>query len=286
MGYPTLLQRPLPLLRHRGGVCHIIAVRDDGGAIVSIVPLWILFLTILSALLLGSLPQCRAMSFYDLEAVNIDGYRVKLSAYKGKVTLVVNVASKCGLTDRMYKELVSVRESYARRGFEVLAFPCNQFHDQEPDSNADIKGFARSYNATFPLFAKTTVKRPMCTHDPSANSLLCGPTSEECCAFNNQIYEYLMSISNKPVEWNFAKFLIGRDGGLIKRYQPVEGPRTFTREIERALASADTGDGDGDGDGDEDGDGDGDGDEDEDDMSHGSSDGGSNPTTESFSDEM
>ena len=162
----------------------------------------------------------QAGSLHDIAVKDIDGKDTTLGAYKGKVLLVVNVASKCGLTPQ-YKALEGLQEKYKDKGFTVLGFPCNQFNGQEPGTNEEIKQFCSTkYNVTFPLFDKIDVN--------GAN--------------RHPLYVALAG-SESPypgdIKWNFGKFLIGRDGKIIKRFEPKTTPESpeVTAAIEAALAT-------------------------------------------------
>lgn len=170
------------------------------------------------AILLQSL-ALMAGSINDIGVKDIDGKSTSLKAYKGKVLLIVNVASHCGFTPQ-YKALESVYEKYKDQGLVVLGFPCNQFGAQEPGSNEEIKQFCSSkYNVTFPMFDKIEVNGP--NRHPLYVSLA-GADS----AFPGDI------------KWNFTKFLVGRDGKLIKRFESRVTPDSaeVTSAIEAALA--------------------------------------------------
>jgi len=144
--------------------------------------------------------------FYDISVERIDGTADLLGAQRGKVTLAVNVASQCGLTPQ-YQALEELQRELAGEGFTVLGFPCNQFGAQEPGSAAEIVAFCRSnYDVTFPLSAKLEVNGPQ----------------------RHPVYEFLTSpASGIPgdITWNFEKFLVGRDGRVLKRYPPETRPR-------------------------------------------------------------
>ena len=162
----------------------------------------------------------RAESLYTIRVKDINGKDTSLNAYKGKVILVVNVASKCGLTPQ-YSALEAIHEKYQDKGFTVLGFPCNQFGSQEPGTNEEIKAFCSSkYKVTFPLFDKLNVNGPQ-RHPLYV--LLAGPASP----FPGDI------------KWNFGKFLIGRDGKIIKRFEPAIVPdaSAVVKAIEVALAA-------------------------------------------------
>lgn len=159
-------------------------------------------------------------SVHEIAVKDIDGKDTTLGAYKGKVLLVVNVASKCGLTPQ-YKALEALHEKYKDKGFTVLGFPCNQFMGQEPGSNEEIKQFCSSkYNVTFPLFDKIDVngekRHPLYTALAGKDSPYPG-----------------------DIKWNFGKFLIGRDGKIIKRFEPKTVPDDpqVIAAIEAALAA-------------------------------------------------
>lgn len=153
---------------------------------------------------------------------DIDGKEVKLSDYEGKVVVVVNVASQCGLTPQ-YKGLQAMYDKYKDKGLVILAFPCNQFGSQEPGSAEEIKTFCSdNYAVTFPLFSKIDV------NGEGASDL----------------YKYLTALELQPkgagaVSWNFEKFLIGRDGKVINRFQPRTSPTDpeFVKAVEAALGN-------------------------------------------------
>lgn len=157
---------------------------------------------------------------HDFEVQTNEGTKRSLGEYRGKVCLVVNVASKCGLTPQ-YDGLQRLQERYNERGFEVLAFPCNQFAGQEPGSEAEIREFCTShYGVSFPLFAKS---------DVNGDS-------------RSPLYAWLTAQDTKPdgsgdVKWNFAKFLVDREGETIARFGPQTEPEAveLTRAIETAL---------------------------------------------------
>lgn len=160
-----------------------------------------------------------AGSLYDIPLKDIDGKETSLKAYKGKVLLVVNVASKCGLTPQ-YKGLEALYEKYKDKGLEILAFPCNQFNGQEPGTNEEIKQFCSSkYNVSFPLFDKLEVnganRHPLYTALAGQESPFPG-----------------------DIKWNFGKFLVSRDGKIVKRFEPRTTPDSaeVTQAIEAALA--------------------------------------------------
>jgi glutathione peroxidase len=161
----------------------------------------------------------QAAGLHDIAVKDIDGKETTLGAYKGKVLLIVNVASKCGLTPQ-YKALEAVYEKYKDKGLVILGFPCNQFAGQEPGSNEEIKQFCSSkYNVTFPLFDKIDV------NGPNRHPLYVALAGKDS-AFPGDI------------KWNFGKFLVSRDGKLVKRFEPKTTPDSpdVTAAIEAALA--------------------------------------------------
>ncbi len=143
----------------------------------------------------------------DFKMKDIDGQSVDLGKYKGDVVLIVNVASKCGLTPQ-YEQLEAVYSKYKDQGLNVLGFPANEFGRQEPGTNAEIKEFCTStFNVDFPMFSKIVVKGD--DIDP--------------------LYEFLTSEETNPgmagdIKWNFEKFLVGRDGKVVKRFSPRTKP--------------------------------------------------------------
>jgi glutathione peroxidase len=157
-----------------------------------------------------------ATSLHEFTMNNIDGKPVKLDEYKGKVVLVVNVASKCGFTPQ-YEGLEKIYKQFQAKGFVVLGFPANNFMGQEPGTEADIKAFCSTkYNVTFPMFAKISVK------------------GDDM----HPLYQYLTQKSNPAgdVRWNFGKFLIGKDGKIIARYDSKVAPESA--ELISAIESA------------------------------------------------
>jgi glutathione peroxidase len=175
---------------------------------------------VLAAFVFMTAITLNAESIYDIKLKDIDGKDTSLSAYKGKVLLIVNVASKCGLTPQ-YKALEAVHQKYKDKGFTVLGFPCNQFGAQEPGTNEEIKEFCSSkYHVTFPMFDKLDV-------NGSKRHPLYSALAGEKGAFPGDI------------KWNFGKFLVGRDGKILKRFEPKTAPdsKEVTEAIEAALAA-------------------------------------------------
>ena len=158
-------------------------------------------------------------SAYDFEAVDIDGKTVSLSDYRGKALLIVNVASKCGFTPQ-YTGLEKLWQDYRARGLVVLGFPCDQFGNQEPGNEEEIKSFCSlTYEVDFPLFAKVDVN---------------GAQAHPLWNWLKKEKGGLLGID--AIKWNFTKFLVGRDGQVIKRYAPTDKPESLARDIEKALA--------------------------------------------------
>jgi glutathione peroxidase len=176
-------------------------------------------------------------STYDFAATAVDGTQVPLRDYEGKVLLVVNVASKCGLTPQ-YEGLEALYRADKDRGLEVLGFPCNQFHGQEPGTDEEIQDFCKTtYDVTFPVFRKIDV------NGPDADPLYQYLRTEAPGDFGPQYGDFYAAISRlKPdagaddIKWNFTKFLIGPDGTVIKRYEPPVPPDDIKADLENYLA--------------------------------------------------
>ena len=157
-------------------------------------------------------------SLYDIPVQSLDGSKADLHDYAGKVLLVVNTASQCGLTPQ-YEGLENLYAKHADKGLVVLGFPSNQFGAQEPGDAQQIRDFCtKNYGVTFPIFAKTDVNGPD-TH-PVYTWLKQNAPGEE---------------GGEDIGWNFAKFLIGRDGKVIKRYGPTVVPSALGGDVEAAL---------------------------------------------------
>ena len=121
--------------------------------------------------------------------------------------------------------------NFSAKGFTILAFPCNQFMNQEPDSNAVIKQFAQSKGCSFPFFAKSNVNPPPCSGDVSQ----CLPSSSLCCPNNNPVYQFLQSVIPGAVDWNFHKYLVGRDGVPVQSYAVDVDPLSIVPDIVKLL---------------------------------------------------
>lgn len=156
---------------------------------------------------------------YDFDAARIDGAPQPLAEFTGRVLLIVNTASACGFTPQ-FAGLEALHERYAPQGLVVLGFPCNQFGQQDPGSNGEIAGFCqRHYGVQFPMMAKIDV------NGGEAHPLYRWLTAEAPGV-----------LGTKAIKWNFTKFLIGRDGRVIRRYAPTDKPEALVRDIEAALA--------------------------------------------------
>lgn len=171
----------------------------------------------LAVLLLTQLFGGDNMSIYDIEVQDIEHKTLKLEKYKGKVMLIVNVASKCGYTGQ-YAGLQELHEKYSDKGLSVLGFPCNQFLSQEPGTEEQIKNFCMtSFGVTFDMFAKIDV------NGDNAHPL----------------YKYLKQnaggIFGDNIKWNFTKFLVDRDGNVMKRYAPSTKPKDIEEDIKKLL---------------------------------------------------
>lgn len=157
-------------------------------------------------------------SVYDFSATAIDGKSVSLDTYKGKVLLIVNTASQCGFTPQ-YKGLQALHEQYGEKDLVVLGFPCNQFGQQEPGSSEQIQSFCETtFGVSFPLFQKIDVN--------GSNA--------------HPLYQYLTKeapgiLGTKNVKWNFTKFLVDRNGKVVKRYPPTATPEAIAKDIQALL---------------------------------------------------
>jgi glutathione peroxidase len=161
-----------------------------------------------------------ASSVYDFEAVSIDGQPAHLSTQRGKVLLIVNTASACGFTPQ-FAGLEKLWETYRDKGLVIVGFPSNEFGGQDPGSNDEIATFCqRNYGVSFPMMAKVKV------NGREAHPLWQWLTSEARGVLGTQ-----------AVKWNFTKFLVGKDGQVIKRYAPTDTPESLKADIEKALSA-------------------------------------------------
>lgn len=158
-------------------------------------------------------------TLFEIPVTTLEGTETTLAPYRGKVLLIVNVASQCGFTPQ-YAGLEALHRELGPRGFAVLGFPCNQFGEQEPGDAEEIKSFCSlTYDVTFPLFAKVDVNG----------------------AGTHPLYARLKRerpglLGTESVKWNFTKFLVGRDGRVLARFAPTDTPEAIRGEIEKALA--------------------------------------------------
>jgi len=173
---------------------------------------------------------------YDFAGTAADGKQVPLTDYEGKVLLIVNVASKCGLTPQ-YEGLESLYRDHKDRGLDILGFPCNQFKEQEPGSDEEIQDFCKStYGVTFPVLAKIEVNGP--DADPLYQYLRAqapGDFGPQYGGFYDAISKINPDAAADDIKWNFTKFLIGRDGTVIKRYEPPVSPDDIKTDLENYL---------------------------------------------------
>jgi len=161
------------------------------------------------------------MSLHDVEVTTIDGTTQTLAPWRGQVLLIVNVASECGFTPQ-YAGLEALYRAHRDRGFAVLGFPCDQFGHQEPGAENEIKSFCElNYGVTFPLFAKIDVNGDA-TH----------PLYRQLKAARKGL------LGSEAIKWNFTKFLVGRDGSVLRRYAPADTPEQIEKDLEPLLAGA------------------------------------------------
>ncbi|PSF38597.1 glutathione peroxidase [Aphanothece hegewaldii CCALA 016] len=157
-------------------------------------------------------------SIYDFSAISLEGQPVSLSSFKDKVLLIVNTASQCGFTPQ-YKGLQELYDKYAAQGLVILGFPCNQFGQQEPGSEAEIQSFCETrFGVSFPLFQKIDV------NGKNAHPL----------------YQYLTKVApgilgTEGIKWNFTKFLVDRSGKVVKRYAPLTKPEDLEKDLQSLL---------------------------------------------------
>jgi glutathione peroxidase len=155
------------------------------------------------------------MNFYESTVTTIAGQTETMETYRGRVLLIVNVASKCGFTSQ-YEGLEALYRRYRDKGFTVLGFPCDQFGHQEPGSEAEIQSFCSlTYNVTFPLFAKIEVNG----------------------SGTHPLYQYLKKarpglLGSEAIKWNFTKFLVNREGQVLKRYAPSDTPEKIEDDLQ------------------------------------------------------
>jgi glutathione peroxidase len=157
---------------------------------------------------------------YDFQAQSISGEDIALSDFKGRVMLIVNTASKCGFTPQ-FGGLEKLHKTYADKGLAVVGFPCNQFGSQDPGADGEIAEFCQvNYGVSFPMMGKIDVNGPKA----------------------HPLYKWLSAeapglLGSKSIKWNFTKFLVGKDGQVIKRYAPTDKPADLAKDVEAALAA-------------------------------------------------
>lgn len=186
----------------------------------TLVPVLLMFLMVIAVPVFHLGAEEKKMQLYDFVVKDIDGNDVPLSKYKGKVLLIVNVASRCGFTPQ-YQQLVDLYNRYKDQGFAILGFPANNFMGQEPGTNEEIKTFCQTrYNVNFDMFSKISVK------------------GEDI----HPLYSYLTSKDTNPkfggeIRWNFTKFLVDKNGNVVARFEPRTKPDDpeVIAAIEKAL---------------------------------------------------
>lgn len=159
------------------------------------------------------------MSIYDFKAMDIQGNERDLAEFKGKVLLIVNTASKCGFTPQ-FEGLEDMYKSLNEKGLEVLGFPCNQFAQQDKGSDSEIAGFCmKNYGVSFPMFSKVEVNGDQA----------------------HPLYQYLKKeargvLGTQKIKWNFTKFLVNKEGKVVKRFAPTSKPEAIEKHVQALLA--------------------------------------------------
>ena len=196
-------------------------------------------LTALFALNAAAQNEQNMATIYDFKTLSNKGAEVNFKDYEGKVLLIVNTASKCGFTPQ-YDGLEALYQQYKDKGLVVIGFPCDQFAGQEPGSNEQIEEFCRlNHGVTFPLMAKTDVNGPKA--EPVFEFLKAQAPTEEYNGLKAKATRTMLKGISKSVEkdsdilWNFTKFLVSRDGTVVKRFAPVTEPKDFAKDIEEML---------------------------------------------------
>ena len=176
--------------------------------------IWLIMIAFTQFVIAGE----KKMDIYDFTVKTITGKEKSMSAYKGKVLLIVNVASKCGFTPQ-YKGLEELYERYHDRGLEVLGFPCNQFHEQEPEEEKAIQEFCRlNFGVKFDMFAKIDVN---------------GDDAHPLYKFLKK--EQSGFLGTESIKWNFTKFLVDREGNVLERFGSTTEPKALRKDIEKLL---------------------------------------------------
>ncbi len=179
------------------------------------------------------------MKIYDFKVKDLDGNDVSLDSYKGKVVLVVNTATKCGFTPQ-YKELQDFYEKYNAQGFEIIDFPCNQFKDQAPEDNQEIHKFCTGrFGITFPQYGKIDVngenEDPLYTYLKQEKPVPNFGKGLKAKAFKKIAKALNGSNKESDIQWNFAKFLIDREGNVIERYEPTVSAKVIEAKLVELL---------------------------------------------------
>lgn len=177
------------------------------------------------------------MKIYDFTVKDKKGEDFSLKEYEGKVLLVVNTATQCGLTPQ-YEGLQKLYDLYKSKGFEILDFPCNQFLEQAPGSNEEISAFCSiNYGTTFPRFSKVEINGPN-THPLYAwlkEEIQEARKDEEAQAFEEKVKQYTPGIQPADIKWNFGKFLIDKEGNVVARFSPALSLEVVEEEISKLL---------------------------------------------------
>lgn len=177
------------------------------------------------------------MTIYEIEANLISGEKIKLEKYKGEILIIVNTASKCGFTAQ-YEDLQALYEKYHGQGLEILGFPCDQFKNQELGSNEEIEQFCKiNFGVSFPLFQKVEVKGEN-IHPLFEYLIKAAPYTgdkdnpERAKQFREKFTKYIQEgMDDDSIKWNFTKFLIDREGKVIKRFEPYVGPTEMEKYL-------------------------------------------------------
>ncbi|SEP31310.1 glutathione peroxidase [Propionispora vibrioides] len=181
------------------------------------------------------------MNIYDFQVKNMDGKTVSLADFKGKVLLIVNTASKCGFTPQ-YEELQALYNDYAGQGLEILGFPSNQFAEQEPGSNEEVRQFCQlTYGVSFPLFEKTEVRgknaHPLFVYLTEQAPFRGFDSGHPIAGKLEEVLKerFPELLEGDGIKWNFTKFLVNREGKVVGRYEPTTSPSAMKPDIEKLL---------------------------------------------------